>query len=1092
MRVMGVVAILLAAILRVSSASGQSDPAATQTIHPGTLYLVGYSHLDTEWRWTYPTVIAHYIPNTMRANFRLFGKYPHFIFNWTGANRYRLMKEYYPADFAKLKQYVVTGRWFPAGSSWEECLADEPSAESLVRQVLYGNEFFRREFGNASNELMLPDTFGFPASLPTILAHCGLKGFSTQKLTWGSAVGIPFNIGKWIGPDGRWIVAVMDAGSYNMAVQSDPATSPAWTRRMEANGKRDGVYVDYRYYGVGDRGGSPDEKSVRQVERAVADNGPIKVISATAAQMFDDLTPRQLAALPTYQGDLLLTQHSAGTPSSQAFQKWLNRKNELLADDAERASVAAELLGAVPYPREKITDAWHLLLAGQFHDILAGTCLPKAIDFAWNDGLLARNELTAVRNDAVGAVSRALDTRVDGAALVVYNPLSVEREDVVEAEVHFAGGVPKAVQAIGADGRSAPAQILATDGDGARVAVLARVPSIGFVVYDVQAASEIPKGALSVTPESLDNERYRVTLNAGGDVARIFDKRAKRELLASPVRLAFLHDTPKQYPAWNVDYQDRIAPPYSHVEGPAEVRVVESGPVRVAVEVRRESQGSTIVQTIRLSAGEAGNRVEFDTHLDWHTAASDLKATFPLTVSNSMATYNWEAGTVERGNNDPKKYEVPSHQWFDLTDRDGSYGVSVLEDCKYASDKPDDSTLRLTLLRTPGVHESYTDQATQDFGRHHVLYALEGHSGDWREGDTQWEAMRLNQSLSAFVAPKHEGGLGKSFSLLSLNTRQVAVRALKLAEDGDRIIVRLQELTGRPAAGVKIVGVAPSDQSFEEVDGQERNIGRSDGMIDMAAYGLRAFSIEPWQLNHGEKIPPPDSRPLTLPFNVEVVTTPIVADAPATQPASRSKSAIGFDADGRTIPAEMLPSMLRCEGVAFNFGAAGSSNAVACRGQTIALPPGRINRVYLLAAASDGEAKVVFHAGDRPINLTIQDWGGYIGQPDDRIWKGSNYPEADYEWHNRFAGIAPGFVRPDPVAWYSSHRHAPDGSNEIYNYCYLFKYRIDFPNKAATLSLPNEPRVKILAATAAYNENDAIVALSQQWPWEGITLSNPQ
>ncbi len=188
----------------------------------------------------------------------------------------------------------------------------------------------------------------------------------------------------------------------------------------------------------------------------------------------------------------------------------------------------------------------------------------------------------------------------------------------------------------------------------------------------------------------------------------------------------------------------------------------------------------------------------------------------------------------------------------------------------------------------------------------------------------------------------------------------------------------------------------------------------------------------------------------------------------------------------------MLPSTLRCEGITFNFGAAGSPNAVACRGQTIALPPGRINRVYLLAAASDGEAKVVFQAGDRAIKMTIQDWGGYIGQSDDRIWKGSNYPEADYEWHNRFAGIAPGFIRPDPVAWYCSHRQMPDGSNEIYNYCYLFKYRIDFPNKAATLTLPDEPRVKILAATAAYNENDAVVSLPQQWPWEGITLANPR
>ncbi|HEY1921606.1 MAG TPA: glycoside hydrolase family 38 C-terminal domain-containing protein, partial [Tepidisphaeraceae bacterium] len=960
------IAILILALLRISTAAAQTQPetkqpATTQPLHPGTLYMVGYSHLDTEWRWTYPTVIAHYIPNTMRDNFRMFEKYPRFIFNWTGANRYQMMKEYYPADFARVKQYVAAGRWFPAGSSWEESLADEPSAESLVRQVLYGNEFFRREFGKASNEFMLPDTFGFPASLPTILAHCGLKGFSTQKLTWGSAVGIPFNIGKWIGPDGRSIVAVLDAGNYTARVENDPTTQPSWTDRVEKNGRRDGVYIDYRYYGVGDRGGSPDAKSIRNVERAATENSPIKVISATAAQMFDDLTPEQIAALPTYQGDLLLTQHSAGAATSQAFQKWLNRKNELLADDAERASVAAELLGAAPYPIEKITDAWHLILSGQFHDILAGTCVPKAIDYAWNNGMIARNELTAVRDDAVGAVSRALDTRADGTALVVYNPLSVERQDVVEADLHFDGETPKAVRAIGPDGQSAPAQILSTDGNDARIAVLARVPSIGFAVYNVQPTSLSAASPLSVTSNSLENERYRVRINDDGDVAEIFDKRSNRELLTAPARLAFLHDTPKEYPAWNVDYVDRTAPPYSYLASPTEMRIIESGPARVAIEIRRTALGSTVVQTIRLSAGEAANRVEFDTYLDWHTPASDLKAVFPLAVSNPLATYNWETGTIERGNNNPKKYEVPSHQWFDLTDRDGSYGVSVLEDCKYASDKPDDQTLRLTLLRTPGVHNSYTDQATQDFGRHHVLYALEGHSGDWRNGDTQWEAMRLNQPLTAFIAPKHPGALGKSFSLLSPSTRQVAVRALKRAEDGERIIIRLQELTGRPAPGVKIQGISSSNQNIEEVDGQEQIIAPGNATIDMPAYGLRAFSIEPWPPDNGQKIQPPNSRPLPLPFNVNVVTAPIDAGASASPSTPNGKPTIGFDAEGRTIPADMLPSTLRCEGITFNFGAPGSPNAVACRGQKVPLPPGLINRVYLLAAASEGPAKVIFH-----------------------------------------------------------------------------------------------------------------------------------
>lgn len=165
---------------------GTAQPAPDLTKQPA-LYVVGYAHLDTQWRWEYPRTIGEFLPRTLHENSALFEKYPHYIFNFSGANRYRMMKEYYPADYEKLRQYVKAGRWFPAGSSMEESDVNSPSAESIIRQILYGANYFRHEFGRTSAEYMLPDCFGFPASLPSILAHMGLKGFSTQKLTWGSS-----------------------------------------------------------------------------------------------------------------------------------------------------------------------------------------------------------------------------------------------------------------------------------------------------------------------------------------------------------------------------------------------------------------------------------------------------------------------------------------------------------------------------------------------------------------------------------------------------------------------------------------------------------------------------------------------------------------------------------------------------------------------------------------------------------------------------------------------------------------------------------------------------------------------------------------
>src|SRR5918996_5076194 len=174
---------------RTGNASQKSKPRPNLATEP-TLYVVGYAHLDTEWRWEYPQTINEYLPKTLRNNFAFFEKYPNYIFNFTGTNRYRLIKEYYPADFERLKQYVAAGRWYPAGSSMEEGDVNSPSAESIFRQILYGNNWFRKEFGIASDEYMLPDCFGFPASLPSILAHAGIKGFSTQKLTWNSAAAV--------------------------------------------------------------------------------------------------------------------------------------------------------------------------------------------------------------------------------------------------------------------------------------------------------------------------------------------------------------------------------------------------------------------------------------------------------------------------------------------------------------------------------------------------------------------------------------------------------------------------------------------------------------------------------------------------------------------------------------------------------------------------------------------------------------------------------------------------------------------------------------------------------------------------------------
>ncbi len=1132
---------LLASLAAVSgvpadrSRSSRDGEAAGQT---STLYVVGYAHLDTQWRWDYVTTIREYIPNTMRLNFSLFEKYQHYIFNFSGANRYRMMKEYYPEDYETVKKYVAAGRWYPSGSSMEENDVNATSAESIIRQILYGTHYFRREFGKTSAEFMLPDCFGFPASLPSILAHCGLKGFSTQKLLWGSLalvggpnspektpVGVPFNVGIWEGLDGQSVIAALNPGSYGSSITYDlsktlppPPTAPEgqprrrrpdidWPARVTLNGEISGLFSDYMYYGTGDIGGSPDEASVRLLEAIVTKSrtvlpppdarrrqpgqpetqpptgpevqvgdGPVKVISATSDRMFLDIRPEQASNLPRYRGDLELTNHSAGSITSQAYIKRWNRTNEVLADDAERASVAAEWLGGRPYPRQRLNDAWTLVMGGQFHDILPGTSIPKAYEYSWNDEVLAMNQFASVLTSATEAVASALDTRAKGVAVVVFNPLNIEREDIVEAELAFPGGAPKAVRVFGPEGREVPAQL-----STGKVIFLARVPSVGYAVYDVQAAeSSNPAGpsSLAVTESSLENARYRVILDQNGDVSGIYDKLTKRELLYSPARLEIKTDNPAQWPAWNMDWEDQSRLPRAYVQGPAKIRVVEAGPARVAVEVIREAEDSRFIQTIRLSAGDAGNRVEFRNIIDWMTKEAHLKAVFPLTVASPVATYNWDIGTIERSTDNPKQFEFPSHQWFDLTDRlSGSCGVTVLSDCKYGSDKPDDNTLRLTLIRTPGTRGGYTDQGTQDWGRHDFIYGLAAHAGDFRVAQTDWEAFRLNQPLVAFQSPAHPGKLGRTFSLMQVSHNRIRALAMKKAEESDEIVIRLVEMDGRPAKNVRVHMAVPVT-SAREISGVEMPVGDAavtDGALvaDFAPFQVRSFALK--IAAAPVKAATPQSQPVVLPYDR------IVAGRDGTRPKG------GFDKEGRSLPAEMLPDEIPFAGITFKLAPPGGPQAVAASGQSINLPAGQFTRLYILAASADGDQRVQFRTGDKIIELTVQDWGGYIGQWDNRVWNtreepvpprpGAPAPTPGTKPRMRtvmeYAGLTPGFIKPAPVAWFASHHHSADGDNEPYSYCYLFAYSVDLPAEVRTLTLPENENIRILAATVA-NESGPV------------------
>ena len=227
------------------------------------VHTIATAHLDTIWNWDFERTVKNYIPQTLNWNFHLFKKLPEYVFNFEGAYRYELMEEYYPEQFEKLKEYVAKGNWYPCGAGWENGDVNVPSPEALFRNFLLGNEYFNEKFGIRSRDVFLPDCFGFGYALPSIARHSNLYGFTTQKLSWGSTYGQPFDIGKWYGPDGKYIIASIKMHNY-VAVLDNLRKNKAIKEKL-AESETHGLNATEIFHGIGDRGGGPLPISIRNL-----------------------------------------------------------------------------------------------------------------------------------------------------------------------------------------------------------------------------------------------------------------------------------------------------------------------------------------------------------------------------------------------------------------------------------------------------------------------------------------------------------------------------------------------------------------------------------------------------------------------------------------------------------------------------------------------------------------------------------------------------------------------------------------------------------------------------------------------------------
>ncbi len=809
----------------------------------------GNSHIDMAWLWPW-TETVEVVRDTFQSALDLMREYPDFTFTMSSARAYAWMEDKYPALFEQIKQRVKEGRWEIVGGMWVEPDLNLPDGESLSRQVLIGKRYFKDKFGVDVKIGWNPDSFGYNWQLPQIYKRSGMDYFVTQKIYWNDTTKFPHKLFWWEAPDGSRLLTYFPHDYANSIDPPKMADDLAmYAPAMKSN---EMMYL----FGVGDHGGGPTRTMLDTAKRFMDPNIVFPTVKFGTAQGFFDDMQKNLpnSNIPTWKDELYFEYHR-GVQTTQAETKRRIRESEHLLEDAEKFASIAHALGSDRnrekpsnvikgrdvccdtwrgYPQTTLTEAWKKTLFDQFHDIMPGSGIAVNYRDAANDLTEARRAAREVQNTALREIAAHINTTttIDAAPILIFNPLSWSRQEVVEVEAQL----PRTVQRVsavqvesaeiipsGGGGTNTaiqlhevPSQLVSIDAATHRVKVLvhASAPATGYSVYSISPkssrTSQIAKQQTHViaSDTTLENQFLRIKVDPHtGCMTSIFDKRTNTEALGPAVQpktpydgppypgvcgnlLQAFVDKPKDWDAWNIDAD--FEKQRTDLMQADEVKLVENGPLRYVLRVRQHFQNSKFIQDITMYPGQA--RVDVHMSADWNEKHILLKVAFPLSAHSDHATYEIPFGSIERPTtrNNPRElamFEVPARQWADLSD--ATHGFALLNDSKYGYDCKG-NVLRLSLLRSPTWPDPHADE-----GHHEFTYSILLHAGGWKEAGVVEQAYQLNYPLVAMQTEAHAGELPAEHSFFSVDAPNVVITAVKKAEDDDGIIVRWYEFAGK-------------------------------------------------------------------------------------------------------------------------------------------------------------------------------------------------------------------------------------------------------------------------------------------------------
>lgn len=777
------------------------------------LSAIGHAHIDTAWLWP--------LAETQRKCVRTFSSavlymddYPEYKFACSQAQQYEWIKEQHPDLYARIQEKVKDGQFIPVGGSWVEPDCNLPSGEALVRQFLYGQRLFEREFGKKCEEFWEPDVFGYSAALPQILRGVGIKYFLTIKLSWNQFNKLASHTFYWEGLDGSQVLTHFPpADNYN-AMADVKETLYSMTNYKDLDRSKEA----YMLFGFGDGGGGPTRFMLEQAKRLKDVDGMPRVEMRTSNDFFKRLE-KGIKDPTTWVGELYFELHR-GTYTTQANNKKYNRRSEWMLHDVEFLSAVAHTLRGAEYPHGELDRLWKLVLTSQFHDIIPGS----SIDLVYQDSNVHYQDVlgsgAAMRNSALVSLLGRPASQAGNVAVV--NTTAVERHEVIE--------LPEG---------SAAAQ---TGANGKPLGI-ASAPAYGYAVFTPQAASEQSVQVQEQGKEFvLENEYVRAVFQKDGSLTSLFDKTNQRESIqpgASANRFVIYDDEPNNWDAWDVDIfhlEKRLAEPQAQTAS-----VSETGPLRASLTFTYAlSDTSTLKQTVSLSA--VSPRLDFESEVSWHERHRFLKVEFPLNVRAQNATYEIQFGHVQRPTHfntswDWARFEVPAHRWGDLSDP--YFGVALLNDSKYGY-ATHGNVMRLSLLRAPTSPDPTADQ-----GDHIFRYALLPHAGGPQIGGVIEEGYRLNVPLLVF--PTESAPTRASY--FQVDNPALILDTVKKAEDSNDLIIRLYEARGtqgsaRITTSLPLEGVRACNLLEEATEFAPVQVSSGGFTVDFRPFQLLSFQIK--------------------------------------------------------------------------------------------------------------------------------------------------------------------------------------------------------------------------------------------------------